>query len=159
MCWVTAAAWPCRCRCCKLVACNHHQSRYVVTLCEIVSILVHNYNNICRWLWVMSRNQRIFTLLSHWRNLAHLLEAEAIARTAVNNKPFLPQLVHALCSVIWKELKSLCSDKHGSILRLKSKPALENFTWKMVWLELEQNAPTFLALFAGLLLGLGGIPV
>ena len=67
---------------------------------------------------------------------------QSIARAAVNNNSLLPQLVRALCSAIQKELKSLRSDKHDSILRLKSKPALENFTWKMVWLELEQNAPT-----------------
>ena len=72
---------------------------------------------------------------------------------AVNNKSLLPQLVRALCSAVRKEVKSLCSDKHYSILRLKSKPALENFTWKTVWLELEQNAPTFLVLLVGLLPG------
>ena len=117
--------------------------------------IAHNYDN--KYLQVVvsyAKKPKYFHLTRSLKKLGRFVgrgSKQSIARAAVNNKSLLPQLVCALCSAIRKELKSLCSDKHDSILRLKSKPALENFTWKTVWLELEQNAPTFLALLVGLL--------
>lgn len=45
----------------------------------------------------------------------------------------------------------MSSDTHDSILWLKLKPALEIFSWETVWLELQQIAPTLMALLVGLL--------
>ena len=70
----------------------------------------------------------------------------SIARAAVSNTALQPHLVDALCGVVRAEMKHVCSDNHDSILRLKSKPALEHFTWEAVWAELQQTAPTLMAL-------------
>ncbi len=40
---------------------------------------------------------------------------------------------------------------HDSILRLKSKPALERFSWETVWEELKANAPMLLSFLSFLL--------
>ena len=50
-----------------------------------------------------------------------------------------------------QEVIPISSDNHNSLLRHKSKAALENFSWERVWLELQQSAPLFLALLSGLL--------
>lgn len=76
---------------------------------------------------------------------------KSIARAAVNNKSLFPEIVQSLCRTIKKEIKTVCSETHDSILKMKTKPALEQFTWKTVWLELQQNAPTLIDLLLGLL--------
>lgn len=57
------------------------------------------------------------------------------------------EVVAALGNSVQKEIKKLCSDSHDSILRMKSKTALERFTWERVWLEIQMNAPLLVSLF------------
>ena len=57
----------------------------------------------------------------------------------------------ALGRAVRKEIRKICSDSHDSILRMKTKTALELFSWERVWLELEVHAPLLVALFTHLL--------
>ena len=76
----------------------------------------------------------------------------SIAQAAVENTTLLPQIAMKLAAHLRRhEIVPICSDKHDSLLRLKSKPAVEHFTWESVWLELQQNAPTLLTLLTNLL--------
>jgi len=71
---------------------------------------------------------------------------KSIATAAVANKTLRPALVHRLSQELRKnELKSVCSDDHDSILRLKSKPAMENYTWDRVWEELQHTTQLLLS--------------
>ncbi len=55
---------------------------------------------------------------------------KSIAQAAVQNSTLLPPLVTKLAAHLRKnEIVPICSDTHDSLLRLKSKPALEKFTW------------------------------
>ena len=47
-------------------------------------------------------------------------------------------------------MKKICSLNHNSILRGKNS-SIENFTWQTIWLELNQNVPSLVAFFKGLL--------
>ena len=47
-------------------------------------------------------------------------------------------------------MKKICSLNHNSILRGKNS-LIENFTWQTIWLELNQNVPSLVAFFKGLL--------
>lgn len=76
---------------------------------------------------------------------------QSIAKAAVSNTSLRPELVTAICGTVRAEIKHVCSNAHDSILRLKSKTALEHFTWETVWAELQQNTPTLMALLLGLL--------
>lgn len=77
---------------------------------------------------------------------------KSIASAAVGNMKLRPHVVEKLArSIRMQELVPLCSDKHDSILRLKSKPALEHFSWETVWEELRVNAPLLLSFFSCLL--------
>ena len=49
-----------------------------------------------------------------------------------------------VCRVVRNEVKEICSAKHDSILRMKTKPAVEMFTWDCVWRELEEKVPLLL---------------
>ena len=57
----------------------------------------------------------------------------------------------SLCKEIQQEIKSVCSDTYDSILRMTSKPALENFTWERVWQELLLKTPLLTTVLNGLL--------
>ena len=67
---------------------------------------------------------------------------KSIAAAAVQNKVVHHQLLEAISSESRQEVYSICSDHHNSILWLKSKPALENFSWDTVWKELTKEVPT-----------------
>ena len=72
----------------------------------------------------------------------------SIANAVVENTSLRREVVSALCT---QSRKELCSDRHDSILRLTTKPALEQFTWERVWEELASNAPILLSILTGLL--------
>ena len=66
----------------------------------------------------------------------------SIATAAINNPALRTEVIHALAHIVQNEMKVLCSDKYDSILRLKTKPSLEQFSWETVWLELMNCTPT-----------------
>lgn len=77
---------------------------------------------------------------------------KSIAQAAVQNDTLLPHVITKLAAHLRrKEVIPICSDEHDSLLRLKSKPAIENFTWESVWLELKQNAPGLVSFLCALL--------
>lgn len=53
-----------------------------------------------------------------------------------------PKLVELLGKEIAKEVKSMCSEKRNSVLRLKSQEALYNFKWETLMNELQETAPS-----------------
>ena len=42
---------------------------------------------------------------------------------------------------IRKEIKVLCSDNHNSIMRERSRTAMEHFSWESIWTEVQTKAP------------------
>ena len=117
-----------------------------------------------RWKWntkdkestTWSAPPSISTLLSHWRNLIGTFgrfvrrgSKQSIARAAVNNS-LLSQLVRALCSAIRKELKKSVFWRTWLHSQSWIEACFGEFYLEGV-IELEQNAPTFLALLVGLL--------
>lgn len=72
---------------------------------------------------------------------------QMIAKAVVENVALRQEVVHQVCKAYRKEIMKICSDSHDSILRMKSKVALEHFTWERVWLELKNNAPLLVMLF------------
>ena len=74
---------------------------------------------------------------------------QSIAKAAVGNTTLLLELVSAICGAVGAEMKYVCSESHDSILQLKSKTALEHFTWETVWTELQQSSPTLMAILHG----------
>lgn len=72
---------------------------------------------------------------------------QSIARAVVENVALRKEVVTQISRLALKEIKLICSDTHDSILRMKSKIALEKFTWERVWLELEQYLPLLVSIF------------
>ena len=64
----------------------------------------------------------------------------SIATAAVNDTKLRPYIIAEVCRVVCNEVKEICSVKHDSILRMKTKPAAEMFTWG----ELEDKMPLLL---------------
>ena len=58
-------------------------------------------------------------------------------------------VVRAISKEVQGELKEICSDNYDTILRMKYKVALENFTWSRVWKELQSKTPTLLEILSG----------
>ena len=58
-------------------------------------------------------------------------------------------VVRAVSKEVKGELKEICSDSYDTILRMKFKVALENFTWSRVWKELQNKTPTLLEILSG----------
>ena len=75
----------------------------------------------------------------------------SIAQAVLKDEALADLVVRGVANTIGKEVKLVCSAKHNSILTMKTKPALENFTWRTVWAELQQSAPTLLKVLQGLL--------
>ena len=67
-----------------------------------------------------------------------------IANAVMENNSLQGEVVSALCIQAHKQMKKLCSDNHDSILRMTTKPALEQFSWDKisVWEELKLNVLT-----------------
>lgn len=53
-------------------------------------------------------------------------------------------IVAEVCRGVHNEVNEIRSTKHGSILQMKTKPAVEMFTWDCVWRELEEKTPILL---------------
>ena len=70
-----------------------------------------------------------------------------IVKAVVENVALRQEVIHQLSKVCRKEIRKICSDSHDSILRMKSKVAVEHFSWETVWLELQNNAPLLVTLF------------
>ena len=69
---------------------------------------------------------------------------------AVIENPHLHGLVvRTISKEVQGELKEICSDSYDTILRMKYKVALENFTWSRVWKELQSKTPTLLEILSG----------
>jgi L1 cell adhesion molecule like protein len=66
----------------------------------------------------------------------------AIAKSVVKNEHLNGHVVRLISLQIRKEMQTLTSRKHDSILRMKNKQSLENFTWDRVWNEIERFCPT-----------------
>ena len=66
-----------------------------------------------------------------------------IAKAVVDNVALRQEVVHQVCKASCKESIKICSDLHNSILHMKSKVALEHFTWERAWLELKNNASLY----------------
>ena len=65
----------------------------------------------------------------------------SIARSVIEN-PTLREHIFSLVAIELKnEMKMLTSDKHSSILQMKTKDSLKRFTWECVWLEIETHCP------------------
>lgn len=76
----------------------------------------------------------------------------SIASAAMSNNSLRPELLQKLGQVVRNdEVKRVCSDQHDSILKLKSKPALECFSWETVCKELSQNTPMLMSLLSNLI--------
>ena len=70
-----------------------------------------------------------------------------IAKAVVENATLQQEVVSQITRASRREIMKICSDSHDSILRMKSKVALEHFSWETVWLELKHNAPLLVNLF------------
>lgn len=70
----------------------------------------------------------------------------------MGNRTLLPNIAVKLAAHVRRnEVVPLSSDNHDSFLRLKSKPAIEHFTWESVWIELQKNAPILMSLLTNLI--------
>ena len=63
-----------------------------------------------------------------------------IAKAVADNATLQQEVVSQISRVSRREIVKICSDSHDSILRMKSKVALEHVTWETVWLKLKHNA-------------------
>lgn len=100
------------------------------------------------------RNNRYFYLSRSLKQLGKYVgrgKRQSIAKAAIENSALRGEIVAALCTAAHKEMIALCSDSHDSILCMKTKPALELFSWERVWLELQQHAPLLLDILTKLL--------
>ena len=75
----------------------------------------------------------------------------SIAVAVVENTTLRREVVLVLGSEVGKEMKRLCSDENDSILRMTTKPALLQFTWKRVWDELQLDAPLMMSILTNFL--------
>ena len=90
------------------------------------------------------RKARYFHLSRSLKKLGRYVgrgKARSIAAAMVENNVLRHEVVIAIGNMARNELKKICSESHDSILRMKSKTALEYFTWERVWVELQDNAP------------------
>lgn len=98
-------------------------------------------------------NNRYFHLSASLKKIGKYVgrgKKRSIANAVVENNSLQGEVVSSLCIQAHKQMKKLCSDKHDSILRMTTKPALEQFTWDRVWEELKLNVPLMLTILTGL---------
>ena len=69
----------------------------------------------------------------------------------IENTSLRNVVVLALGRAARKEIRSICSDSHDSILRMKNKTALELFSWERVWREMQMHAPLLVTFLTQLL--------
>lgn len=70
----------------------------------------------------------------------------SIVQAVLENTNLRHHVIIEVANEIRKEIKKICSRKHDSILRMKTKPALENFSWDRILKELQLHTPTLLAI-------------
>ena len=70
----------------------------------------------------------------------------SIAQAVLQNPNLCHHVIDEVAKGIRKEIKKLCSKKQDSILRMKTKPALENLLWGRILDELQMHTPTLLAI-------------
>ena len=75
----------------------------------------------------------------------------SIAQAVVGNLNLRQHVVEELTRTIRKEVKELCSRNYDTILRMKTKPALQSFTWQRIWDELDTKAPLLLTILTNCL--------
>ena len=100
------------------------------------------------------RKNRYFQLSRSLKKIGKYIgrgNRRSIASAVIQNPSLKKEVVSSLCKEIQREVKGVCSDAHDSILRMTSKPAIENFTWERVWQELELKTPLLATTLSGLL--------
>ena len=70
---------------------------------------------------------------------------QSLASTIMRTPSTFDRLIREIAKKIKKEMKSLASLDHDSILR-DDFEALKHFSWETVYLELEKNVPTLIKL-------------
>lgn len=99
-----------------------------------------------------SRQSKYYHLTSSLKKLGRFVgrgNRSSTAQAAVENMILLPQIALKLVAHLRRhEIVPICSDNHDFLLWLKSKPAVEHFTWESVWLELQQNAPILMSILS-----------
>ena len=58
-------------------------------------------------------------------------------------------VLNGVVANIKKEIKQVCSEKHGSILA-DNHQAVKQFTWETIWCEVNQQMPSLVKLLSGL---------
>ena len=100
------------------------------------------------------RKNRYFHLFRSLKKIGKYVgrgKKRSIANAVIENSTLRKEVLLALGKAARKEISKICSDSHDSILRMKTKPALELFSWERVWLELQTHAPLIMALLVQLL--------
>ena len=99
----------------------------------------------------VQRKNRYFYLSRSLKKIGEVGKKRSIAEAVIQNNALRNEVVAALGTAARKEISKICSDSHDSILRMKTKTALELFSWERVWLELQTHAPLFVAILVQLL--------
>ena len=102
----------------------------------------------------VQRKNRYFYLSRSLKKIGKYVgrgKKRSIAEAVIQNSALKYEVVVALGREVCKEISMICSDSHDSILRMKTKTALELFSWERVWLELKTHAPMLVALLVQLL--------
>lgn len=103
-------------------------------------------------LWANQRKTRYFHLSRSLKKLGRFVgrgNKESIVKAVMENPHLHEFVVRAISKEVQGELKEICSDSYDTILRMKYKVALQNFTWSRVWKELQSKTPTLLAILSG----------
>ena len=74
---------------------------------------------------------------------------KSIAKAVCDNDSLRSEVIVSVSRMIRKEVKKVCSKNHKSMLRVKSRTALESFTWDRVWSEIRVNAPILTSILKG----------
>ena len=74
----------------------------------------------------------------------------SMAKTIVASQAGSSAVVFTIARLMKREIHRLCSDEHDTLL-CDSIEAVKCFSWETMWLELEKNVPTLMALLKSLL--------
>ena len=103
-------------------------------------------------LWANQRKTRYFHLSRSLKKLGRFVgkgNKQSIVKAVMENNHLHALVIRAVSKEVQGELKEICSDSYDTILRIKYKVALENFSWNRVWRELKSRTPTLLAILSG----------
>lgn len=70
----------------------------------------------------------------------------SLAKKCLDDEETRKYLIKCIGKTLQNEIANLCSNKHSSILKDKSKQAMESFSWDKLVAEMEINAPMLLSL-------------